>query len=37
MSAGSSSAPEVSKDVAGTQEGAPKWNLNGAVFPLAIM
>ena len=30
-------APLVSKIVAGTHEGHPKWNLSGDYFPFSIM
>ena len=35
--AASKVAPEVSKVVAGTQLGAPKWNLNGTFLPFSII
>ena len=30
-------APALSKEVAGTQEGAPKLNFNGTFFPFSII
>ena len=37
MPSESMTAPADSKEVAGTQEGAPKLNLKGVFFPLLII